>query len=354
VDTVQDVLNRFPQGRFPRIVPLTAPVYNPPTNAVQRPRVALAVSSMQNHMTDEGWQLMAGLGAAGYKLCGHGEPLDGLTDVKDIVTRYNPSTLVLQDKREWDVRPGGFRSPSARFMRASTLRPRHDIFKLTVLKDAHQKPPYHAASADEIGCHAWITYYHPQVVSRLAAFVRPQHLVRTYHTLDPAAVPPEPWAHKTQGCLLSGAVSGVYPLRAALFARSSELPDTDVLPHPGYHQRGCATPDFLRTLSRYKVAICTASIYGYTLRKFAEATACGCVVITNLPADDPLPEIDGNLIRISSEATVKEVADLVAHHVDRYDLDRQKDFALRAQQRYSYRAETARLAAEIEALRGAY
>jgi hypothetical protein len=177
--------------------------------------------------------------------------------------------------------------------------------------------------------------------------------VRTYHTLD-ADIVPVYSAVGRQGCLLSGAVSGVYPLRWRLFREAGRLPRVTVLGHPGYHRRGCATPDFLRQLSRHKVAVCTASIYGYALRKIAEATACGCVVITDLPTDEVMPQIDGNLVRVHPETTTAEIAALLDYHYAHYTPERQQHYARLAMDYYDYRVEGKRLAAAIEEMRRAY
>ncbi len=316
-------------------------------------KVALAVKSMEHHTTNEGWEVMRGLQSAGYTLCGFGIG-DGLTDVEQILERYNPTTLLLQDKREWEGRTGGpgFDRREA-FSNVHLLKRRDDIFKLTVLKDAHSRPEYHRQSADEIGCHAWVVYYHPRIVYRLAPYVRPQHLIRTYHSVNPADVP-EFTSEGRQGCLLSGAVSGAYPLRTRLFRDHGQLPDVTALPHPGYHRRGSDTPGFLRQLSTHKVAICTSSVYGYALRKIVEATACGCKVVTDLPTDDVLPEIDGNLVRIPSEATTPYVATLLQELYARYDPEEQRRYADAARAWYDYRAVGRRLADDIETMRAGY
>src|SRR5690606_34111233 len=148
------------------------------------PRLALGVESMRRHMTDEGWQLFAGLGRAGYLLCGHDLPINR-TDVRELLDEYGPSVVVLQDKREWEgLTADRSRDPRMRFRRVNALMQRQDVFTLTVLKDAHARPEYHRESAREIGCHAWVVYYHPRIVAHLAPYVRERHLVRTYHTVD--------------------------------------------------------------------------------------------------------------------------------------------------------------------------
>lgn len=355
--TIDDVLRRLPR---PEVPPLEAPAYRGPAWET-RPRVGLAVASMARHMTDEGWQLFQVLRAGGYTLAGHG--IDSgylgwrdLTCARKIVEVFDPGVVVVQDKREWEGLtaggPGGF-DKRERFRNVDHLSQRSDLFRLTILKDAHQQPEYHRAAAAEMGTHAWVVYYAPRIVAHLAPYVRPEHLVRTYHTVDADLVPAYSPANRW-GCLLSGAVSGAYPLRRALVRDAALLPETDVLAHPGYHRNGPATPAFLRRLCRYRVAICTSSIYGYALRKVIEATACGCVVLTDLPADEVLPEIDGNLVRITPDFSPRRVAKILRTLCEEYDPERQADYARRALAFYDYRRMGARLADDIERLRRNY
>jgi hypothetical protein len=331
--------------------PLTKPRYIFPPEIRTR-NIGFAVEDMKRHMTDEGWQLFAGLEHAGYLLAGHNLTI-GTTDVEETVECMNPGTIVLQDKREWDLNGRDFREPKARFSNVTALSSRPDIFKLTILKDAHQRPLYHEQSAKEIGCHAWIVYYHPTIVSHVAPYVRIRHLVRTYHSLDALCVP-QYNAYRPNGCLLSGAVSNAYPLRQRLARRGQRLRHIDYLPHPGYHRKGSATPAFLQTLSRYKVAICTSSMYGYALRKLIEATACGCKVITDLPTDEVLPLIDGNLYRIPSNSEPGFVDRLAKKLCDDYNPKEQEHYSKLAIDYYDYRSLGIKLTNDIEALRCSY
>jgi hypothetical protein len=362
---IHDVISDLPANR---IVQLGKPLYHPPadTDLSTRSNVALAVSSMRDHMTDEGYQIMTGLEYNGYALAGHGittrinhpRPTEyhSLTNVPTIIDIANPCTLVLQDKREWDVQPGNFRDPLARFHNVSCLRDRPDIFKLTILKDAHQNPTYHRESADEIGCHAWIIYYHPDIVHHLAPYTRREHLIRTYHTVNLNHTPEFAPAKDRFGCLLSGAIGrGTYPLRSRLVQNLHILPQTTHMPHPGYHRKGCHTPVFLNALNQFKVAICTSSIYGYALRKIIEATACGCIVITDLPSDDVLPGgIDNNLMRVSPNIPILVMKDLIWACISGYDEERQRHYAGLARSYFDYRIMGFRLAYEIEQMRRRY
>jgi len=347
--TVQDVVGSLQSEQLPV---LKEPEYH---NSGVTNKVALAVGSMKTHMSDEGWQIMQGLQLYSYTLCGKGMEV-GSTDVASIVARTNPGIVVMQDKREWDPQHNRLAFRSEQFSGLDALKDRSDIFKLTILKDSHQHPAYHRQSADEIGCHGWIIYYHPQIVKHLATYVRPEHCIRTYHSLDPLLVPKFD-SFDRHGCLLSGAYNSVYPLRAALFSAVSNLPDVTTILHPGYINTACHTPEYLQSLSRHKVAICTSSIYGYSLRKIIEATACGCIVITDLPVDDVLPFIDDNLIRLSYNTVkeqVNEVREMLPSLYQSYNYARQQDIAEKAQLWYNYRSACGRLAEDIDNLRRSY
>jgi hypothetical protein len=356
--TVYDVISTLPRYN---ITELEAPKYTNPVNSDSLPRIGLAVESMKYHMTDEGWQIFAGLYHNGYHLAGFG--IDGInsTNVMDIVSRFPKciSTIVVQDKREWDTGIKDFREPRAKFDGINLLGQRSDIFKVTILKDAQQRPLYHMESASEMGCHAWIVYYHPKIVKHLAPYVREKHLIRVYHTIDKDIVPDVNDSNsRSKGTLLSGAIGRVYPMRMrirdAYLKRQLKSSGVDYLRHPGYHRNGCNTPEYLKLLSTYKVAICTSSIYGYSLRKIIEATACGCIVITDLPTDEVLPEIDTNLVRVSSDVSVKELGEIIKYLYDTYSIEEQRELAESCKQYYDYRVAGMRLANEIESLRIRY
>lgn len=348
--TVQDVLNSIEK---PEGTPLPKPEYRKKITSLtpyQR-EVFLAWHNFSQHMTNEGWQLQEGLREAGYELWGKGYE-KGDTRVPVVLRETNPDTLIIQDKREWDSTNRACFDKTASWVSSYVLAERSDIFKLTILKDAHQQQDYHREAAEEIGCHAWITYYHPAIIAQLAPYVRQEHLVRTYHSLDRDFVP----AYETyprEGCLLSGALGSYYPLRTRL-ARRAEKIRAEYLKHPGYHAKGSATNEYLHTLSRYKVAICTASRLGYVLRKIIEATACGCRVITDLPLDEPLPFIDDNLIRIHPLEEMSNIKNLVRSATTTYDEDTQRGYAELAKKHYDYRVLGAQLRNNIETLRRSY
>lgn len=353
--TVNDVISRLAKPKY--VEELEKPIYTN-LDSKENLKIALSVPSMLNHMSNEGWQIMMALQKGKYKIFGKGLGFNNETNVSNILSRYGetPSVVVVQDKREWDRNVNPIAIAQEYWYNTHILKKHDSIFKLTILKDAHQNPLYHMAAAYEIGCNAWIVYYHPDIVNHLAPYTRKKHLIRTYHTIDPKVVP-EYSPEGREGALLSGAISWHYPLRIVLINMIDKLPGCAFLPHPGYHNLGTHTDSYLTELSKYKVAICTTSIYGYSLRKLIEATACGCIVITDQPVDDELPFIDSNLIRVEGRTPMEQatcIANLLPKLYQRYDPDRQKYFSDLAIEHYNYETMGVKLSEDIETLRGRY
>jgi len=336
--------------------PLAVPIYDPPPNAAYRRDVFLALESFRRHMTDEGWQLQIGLQKSGYELWGPGfADHRNNSSVPSILSQAAPNVVIVQDKREWDRESPACFDSSAHFEHVGELSNRPDIFKVTIAKDVHQRPDYSIDSYNQIAAHAWVIYYHPVIVQHLAPWLRPEHCIRTYHSLEPSDVPVYRASGRSNTALLSGAFNPTYyPLRARLSRNARKIEEIELLKHPGYHAGGSATPAFLQILSGFKVAICTSSKLAYALRKIAEATACGCVVVTDLPFEEHMPGIDGNLLRVPQAATVDEVRDAVRLALAGYDPARQQEFAEIACDWYDWRKRGGEVAKKIEALRRGY
>lgn len=335
------------EGRGHPMQELSAPPY---TGGDGKNKIALHIESMSRHTADAGHQLFAGLCHNGYTLCGKDLEVDEI-DVEKILDLTNPSVVIVNDKREWDGRRAGYRDGSESFRFIEALKDRHDIFKITVLKDAHQRPSYHRTSAEEMGIHAWITYYHPTIIAHVAPYVRKEHLIRTSHSIDSDAF--GKFRKDRNNCLISGAVSNHYPLRQRLIHHFRAL-EVAYQSHPGYGAQGLKTPKYLAKLGKYKTAICTSSMWGFALRKHIEATCAGCKVITNLPIDDVMEEIDGNLTRVDDNIPIEDLRDLIKEMGKSWDLEEQKEIAERARAHYDYRAVTKRLTQDIEKMRLSY
>jgi hypothetical protein len=328
---------------------LPAPTYEKPDR--QSKGIALAVESMSKHVSNEGFQVFQGLEYAGYKLYGYNIPEGNTTDVKEILRREPSATsVVVNDEREWNFDPRNYREKNAKFIGIEELAQRKDLFIGTILKDAQQRTAFHRDSAQRMGAHFWVIHYHPRIVKHLATYVRVPHLIRTYHTVDKDDVPSYS-AKDRHGCLLSGFIWPCYPLRQRLFREVDKLPDTMTLQHPGYSRNGCHTPNYLNLLSKFQVAICTSSIYSYAVRKIIEATAAGCMVITDLALDDALPYIDSNLTRIHPNTPTAEIAELIKTLCRKYDPKVQQEYTEKALEFYDFRVSGLRLSQDIENLR---
>lgn len=311
-------------------------------------RLGLATENGRRHMTDESWQIFAGLYENGYTLCGYnmkaalGAKANEETSIPKILEQYNPNIVVIQDKREWDHHS---KEPRAYFGGSWALKS-HDCFKATILKDAHNNPYYHNEASRRMGINAHVIYYDEETVRKQAPWLKGP-VIRTYHTIDKDLIPP--YSDRYGVALLSGALSKAYPLRQKLANNLDSLPEgTCYLAHPGYKNYKCFTPSYLKELSRFRVAICTCSVYKYALRKIIEATACGCIVLTNLPRYYSLPAIDENLVRISDSAPLSEIKWIIKHCYSSYNCDKQRRLSEIAKQYYDYRVEGHRLVTNID------
>ena len=95
-------------------------------------------------------------------------------------------------------------------------------------------------------------------------------------------------------------------------------------------------------------------MYGYSLRKIIEATAAGCRVITDLPTDDYLPDIDGNLIRIHPDIEIKDLRSVIESAMETYDPKVQREFSNKCLATYNYRVQSLLLHNKITELRKNY
>ncbi len=95
-------------------------------------------------------------------------------------------------------------------------------------------------------------------------------------------------------------------------------------------------------------------MYGYALRKIIESTACGCRVITDLPVDEVLPEIDDNLIRVKHTIHLRAINEVIEDAITSYSPTHQKQLAEAAKKYYSVEAVGQRLASDIESIRSTY
>lgn len=318
-----------------------------------------ALESFRRHMDSGRWLFQLGLEAEGYQSSGGGNPppeIDGI-DVAALMAEHEPPVAIMWPRYEWDHAqwrgPPGTVKPEHTFRNLEPLIERDDVFRVAVFHDAGSVRRRQKLWHEEYRPHAWLCWYHETSVTTLAPHVPLDKIIRTWHVIDGDKLPEvEP---RDRTCVVSGAhVHDVYPLRTRCIeaARQGKLgPGVDLLPHPGYHYKGTTCPDFIRTLSKYRVAVCTSSLYRFALKKHIEATAAGCIVVTDLPLYDCMPGIDGNFVRVPSGISIGELRDVIETTAAAWNLERQRAFARAAVQRYDYRAEGTRLAHELDAWR---
>jgi len=111
------------------------------------------------------------------------------------------------------------------------------------------------------------------------------------------------------------------------------------------HKRvgGSAVPEFMKALGRHRVAVVATSKYHWALKKHFEATAAGCIVVTNLPKAEQVPIIENNLVRVPDNITVRDLRILVLKLAREWDWGRQQDLSHECIQRYDYRVEAERI-----------
>ncbi len=133
-----------------------------------------------------------------------------------------------------------------------------------------------------------------------------------------------PWQDRRDRVLLSGVSSVQYPLRRWLFQYAQENNGccVDVLHHPGYMStraaHGITGRDFHRLLGSYKGAIATTAstrirlrrTIDYTVAKYFEIPACGCVPFMEVTPDlGELGFVDGlNYVSITRWNCEKKIA----------------------------------------------
>ncbi len=286
------------------------------------------------HMTTEGDQFQEGLRAAGWIVAGAG--FDNLRDIPTILGRYQPHRIVVHDPRDWDPASSIAFRKDVGFDRLASLRDAA-AWKAVVVKDAASSHAYQAKMYRALGADAAVTYYHQTSVWKHGDWLRAVPLIRTYHSVDADDLAEIPVTSDRRAVVVSGALSKAYPLRQRV-VRDAHVLGVDIIRHPGYGNRGAMTPAYCRQIAGYKVAIATASMYGFALRKIIEAVALGCTVITDLPAYDVLPEIDGALVRVPPTINTPDLANVITQTVARWDFDERIGWAHTARAFYDYRS----------------
>lgn len=302
--------------------------------------LVLANGDLKNHVTDEGEQLQAGLEAVGWTLAGFGYG-DGCVDVPTLLKRHQPRIVLISAREDWDASSPGCFDKRCSFNRISALASHRDIFKVSVVKDCPGVYDRRRGWCEEIKTDAALLYYHPESMLAVSPWLAQYRLMRTWHTIDAERCcellqSEEP----RKNCVVSGANHpAVYPLRSLVVRKAHKI-GFDVLTHPGYEIRRCDSARYQSELAKYKVHLATASIYGFSLRKIIETVAVGTVPITNLPAYDELPEIDGALHRVDSNIATSSLKLIAQDLAERWNSPERLEWARRCWDFYDWRVRT--------------
>lgn len=313
-------------------------------------KLCLALHEYKSHLTDEGNQIQLGLQHNGWTLCGAGFG-DGCRDVAQLLDRHNPEAVFVNDARDWVASSPGAFNKNVAFTNTQELASRKDIVRLSVCKDAGTAQRFQREFAEHIGADGMVIYYHPRSVLAVSPWLQSYPLIRTYHSVDADFCNTLAMSRQRKRGLVSGAQNPtVYPLRNFVTKHARAL-DIDVLPHAGYGNRGCRTPEYLRTLAQYKVHVATASSYGFALRKLIESVAVGATPVTDLPSYDQLPGIDSALIRIPSGAGFFHVKEAIDFAENSWNFDQRMEYARIARELYDWRVIGKALDTKIAALK---
>ena len=150
--------------------------------------------------------------------------------------------------------------------------------------------------------------WYPRYVDKLV------HFPHFFSARDFAAV--EFNEHPLAKCILSGARGKFYPLRE----HAARNPDVVVLEHPGYggsgEKRGAALfgEAYARELAKYRCAVTCSSVIDYTVAKYMELPAAGCLLLaTQTPDLQLLGFEDGvNFLRVDESTFDAALSDVLA------------------------------------------
>jgi len=299
--------------------------------------VVLGNADYARHMTDEGDQFQRGLEHAGWAVAGFGFQKSGQfnsTSIPQILEKYAPSIVVVSDPRDWDKTSSGCFDPRCSFDMIEALAD-YPCFKAVVYKDAATAVGFQRDFARKIKADALVTYYHEKSVHNAASWTKELELIRTYHSVEPRHVKGFQLARRRG--LISGALGPCYPLRERI-AAAHELLRIIYLPHPGYHNAGSCTEDYLSYLQSFKINIATCSTHEFALRKIFESVCCGCICLTDLPDYDQLPVIDNWIIRVPNHTSIALLNNILSLAEQQWDPSVSKDRAEKAKAFYDWRA----------------
>ncbi|HUU35362.1 MAG TPA: hypothetical protein VMW48_14960 [Vicinamibacterales bacterium] len=319
---------------------------------LREPRcIQFGVEAFKNYVSDTAYLVQAGLASQGYTCYGRRFPgKRDCVDMREICHREWPSIVFCEEWNTWNPEMPQPPSKDVGFKGYEWLGQEPGILRATKHADPWGHPEMHARWHKVFQPHAVLVRYEIDRCMECAPWADRSKLVRIWHSLTREYCLPVSAMDRNGVCLLSGAAgAAVYPLRFRIWNEVHQLPEWErtftIRPHHHWSREGgSAVPAYMRKLARYKVAFVGCSRYHVAFKKHYEATAAGCIVVTNLPTTDRVPVIDENLVRVPDDVTAVELRDLVHSLAGQWDVNRQRELAQRAIDRYDYRVEAARIA----------
>lgn len=283
----------------------------------------------ERHMTDEGEQLQRGLQRAGWTF---GDPEEA--------SAPGVGRVLVGDPRDWMI--------------DRNLRPDEALARLghvarfdgpvhVVCKDAWNRTEYQERVARAVGATALVHYYDAAGIRERCPWTARYPMVRTWHSVDAGECAGHVSRRGRAKAILTGHLGrDFYPEREAL-AREAKALGLDVMPHPGYRNTERHTPRYLAAIAGYKVHVCTTSRVRVALRKIVESVAVGCIPVTDLPAEEAVPGIDGALVRVPGGASIAEWGEAIRRAADSWDPDVALKHAAEAWAQHDWRVAGERL-----------
>lgn len=308
------------------------------------------VEAFKDYASDTAYRIQAGLADQGFTCFGKRFPGDrNCTDMREVVERERPDIVHVEDWNTWNPKMKQKASADVEFTNWEWVGQQEGILRCT----KHADPWHHFEEQKHFqrvfNPHAVLVRYEPDLVSRCAPYMKRELMVRLYHTVTREFCRPVREKGRDRICLLSGACHGVvYPLRTRIWREVRQLPDwektfTHRVHHRWLHSGGSAVPGYMEQLARYKVAFVGCSKFLAAFKKLYEATAAGCIVVTNFPETDRVPVVDENLFRVPSDISAEALQEICRELAFIWDEEKQKDLAQRTIARYDYRVEAARI-----------
>jgi len=322
----------------------------------------------ETYASDTAWILHQGLATADFALYGMGFG-ENETDIQAVCERLKPDIVFVHSWDTWGPQAASGKRPKPEVAGGNVeltgyewLAEQDNILRVTQYADPRpERSAEHEQWQNEVfRPHVVLCRYDLDNVCELNPWLRRDALLRIWHSVTADYCPP---IRDRKGIAMFGGCTlpAFYPVRHRLRAELDASPLAEertegcgpvytVRPHHRWARgTGPDVPAYMRHLAEHRVAVVTGAKWHWALKKHWEATAAGCIVVTNLADADPLPWIDDNLVRVPDDIALADLTDLVQSLAAGWDIGRQRQFADLAVRHFDYRVEGCRIGA---ALRG--